>query len=166
MRMIASIFALSTVALVVSANAENGDAVPPHKGGPCYGNLDKAAIAMVDRINPTSIKQNREYASWLTLWGNENCWSYTTPRKGGRYESDAGPKPRNTLGQVHTHGAPEAATDEQFSPQDMIKADGMRITMYIGTPSGAVRQFVPCSVDWFEACGDGKTLGRVKTIRP
>jgi len=73
---------------------------------------DAAGKAALDYINPTSIKNNKEYAGWIYSKKNadgDTRYHYTEPVVGSDRNSDATkskvPGGVNVVGHYHTHGA-------------------------------------------------------------
>lgn len=99
-----------------------------------------AARAAVNKANPVSVDQNREYGGYV----------YSTPD--GRYTSTdpvAGtidsvdlpfsliPKGGRALASYHTHGAADPRyVNEQFSPTDIASDNAINLDGYLGTPAG------------------------------
>lgn len=131
-----------------------------------YGTQDAAAKAGLNAINPTSIKQNKEYAGLIYKDADSN-YHYTTPNKGKGTSSSVGTAPDGTtvVGDYHTHGdysrpilfglfvvrtsaAKDAYISNHFSDTDMAEnRDSARSNPqfrgYLGTPSGALRIYNP-----------------------
>jgi RHS repeat-associated protein len=131
-----------------------------------YSTQDAAAKAGLNAINPTSIKQNKEYAGLIYKDADGN-YHYTTPNKGKGTSSSVGTAPDGTtvVGDYHTHGdysrpilfglfvvrtsaAKDAYNSDHFSDTDMAEnRDSARSNPqfrgYLGTPSGALRIYNP-----------------------
>jgi RHS repeat-associated protein len=131
-----------------------------------YSTQDAAAKAGLNAINPTSIKQNKEYAGLIYKDADGN-YHYITPNKGKGTSSSVGTAPDGTtvVGDYHTHGdysrpilfglfvvrtsaAKDAYNSDHFSDTDMAEnRDSARSNPqfrgYLGTPSGALRIYNP-----------------------
>lgn len=115
------------------------------KPGDRYRTVDAAGIAAVEDINPTSIKENREYAG--VIYQNfDGSYSYTLPMPGTSHTSNSGDAPilNKLVGDYHTHAACDPDFDnENFSPSDTIKNSEKNVPGYLGTPSGAIKKYTP-----------------------
>jgi RHS repeat-associated protein len=117
--------------------------------GDCYKSPQIAAANAISDINPTSIKENKEYAGWV--YKTSNGWySYTTPRVGTNRLSSAGPRPTGAIGGYHTHGAWDPAFvmngvdgNEVFSYSPY--GNDLNIPVgdwaFLGTPRGRLWQY-------------------------
>ena len=99
-----------------------------------------AARNALNKANPVSVAQNREYGGYV----------YSTPD--GRYTSTAPvagsidsvelplsliPKGGRALASYHTHGADDPRyINEQFSTQDLASDNDSGLDGYLGTPAG------------------------------
>ncbi|MGD0941559.1 MAG: DUF4329 domain-containing protein [Terracidiphilus sp.] len=122
--------------------------------GPKYATADQAGKTAVNNINPTSIKQDKEYAGRV-YQNADGSYGTTSPNKGDQASSRPGEVPDGTAnaGMYHTHGGPDPQYDnEHFS--DIHNADGTRsgdipfaqsegVPSYLGTPSGQVLKYDP-----------------------
>lgn len=100
-----------------------------------------AARETLNRINPVSVRQNREYGAWVYR-NRDGTFGYTQPIAGGVASVDIGPKssvPRGTVATAsyHTHGGPDPRyNNEEFSPSDILSDNLQRVDGYLGTPAG------------------------------
>lgn len=121
-------------ALLLSSGSDDQDSAP---------RLDEqhaAARQRLNEINPTSVRENREYGGWV----------YRTPD--GRYAAsrvvpgdiDSVSIPTNLVpagnaitASLHTHGGDDPRyANEIFSPQDVYYNSHYRVDGYLGTPGG------------------------------
>lgn len=136
------------------------------RSGHLFPSSDEAAIAAIDEINPTSIANNWEYAGRiLQNLGSMFLFTKAKTLKLDSY-SDAGPKVPGyvNVGMYHTHAGGFHATDEEFSPQDKLKATLGKELSYLGTPRGKILRFIPIDLLSPE---EQRTfpLGRVDTLQ-
>jgi len=96
-------------------------------------------------INPRSIAENREYASWI--YRDENGqYTYTNPRPGTESSSHPGLRPSgvDVTAVTHTHGAPDPRfNSEEFSPQDATFANKQNVNIYVATPNRNILLYNP-----------------------
>ncbi len=141
-------------------------AEPAPTNGP-FATQDEAARAALERANPDSIRDNREY-SGLIYRGTDGQYYYTGPLQGsdqGANPSDSPAPPGTTVvGDYHTHGdystadpvtgaavrtsdpANDDFNSDNFSTTDRngIASDGAGTpgyAGYLGTPSGTFRRY-------------------------
>ncbi len=110
--------------------------------GDPYPSADAAAIQAIKDINPTSIKQNIEYAG--KIYKNaDGTYSYTDPLGGDERTSDVGhcPPGKDDEGDYHTHA--NAKNGEDFSYVDKEGNDENGKPGYLGTPSGKIKKYTP-----------------------
>jgi len=143
---------------------------PAPTNGP-FATQDEAARAALERANPDSIRDNREY-SGLIYRGTDGQYYYTGPLMG----SDQGANPHDSpapagttvVGDYHTHGdystvdpdtgaavrtsdpARDDFNSDNFSTTDRngIASDGADTpgyAGYLGTPSGTFRRYDPAT---------------------
>lgn len=112
-----------------------------YKGG--FATADDAATDILKRINPKSIRDNREYADMI-YQSPGGAYGYTVPKKGILDSADLG-RPSNPnipckgkdVAYYHTHGAYDSRYDnENFSDADENYASYFNINGYVGTPGG------------------------------
>ena len=120
------------------------------KPGDCYRSADIAAANAIADINPTSIREDKEYAGWI--YRTENGWySYTAPNQGIYDESSPGARPLTAIGDYHTHGAWKrgyynARTGEDGN-ENFSRGPGADLdiptgdTAYLGTPHGRLLKY-------------------------
>lgn len=115
---------------------------PQSAAGVAFATADEAAIAAIDEINPTSIREGVEYAGRIYYVEAYKAYCFMQPNRGNSKTSDAG-KPLSKLsaggkvtnarnvGTYHTHAGmrtnvwlPDKGywSFEVFSPQDIFKA--------------------------------------------
>jgi hypothetical protein len=106
-----------------------------------FGGQDQAAFAALADINPTSVRENREYGG--SIYRNpDGSFSRSAHVRGEFKQVVFNPHaivPNGTLATAyyHTHGrANPNYLDEQFSPQDLQFARFYSIDGYLGTPAG------------------------------
>jgi hypothetical protein len=107
-----------------------------------FRNKQDAAFDVLNRINPISVDENREYGGWVyqTIDGG---FGSSEPIVGTQSSVEL-PNPRqaNPTGSVlaatyHTHGAFHRRFDnENFSPQDIESDNILGIDGYLATPAG------------------------------
>lgn len=133
------------------------------RAGSEFATADAAAIAAIEEINPTSIRQKWEYAGRLyTRAGKFFFVRANTIRSPN--DSDPGPIIPTNVGTYHTHAGAFAPTDEQFSPTDKLKATLGKELAYLGTPHQRILKFTP--VDLLPAAQQKiYPLGRVDVLR-
>jgi hypothetical protein len=115
--------------------------------GDSFPSADAAALDAVRDINPKSIADNREYAGWIyKKWFGLGAYSYTAPIKGTEAGSDPGTCPvwDSKEGAYHTHGAFDPKYDsENFADKDKKISDLLRLPIWLGTPEGKIKKYVP-----------------------
>ncbi len=121
-----------------------------------YGIIRGLALAFIQRYNARSIAKKREYGGEICR--NSSGQIYATPARRGTV---AGFTPRSCpnsdarIGEWHTHGANTPGYDnENFSgvsggnpnPVDDINwAEIRSVPLFLGTPSGAIKVYIPNS---------------------
>ena len=101
-----------------------------------------AAFAVLNRVNPQSIRENREFGGWIYR-NQDNTFGSSTPVRGGA-ASVTLPSPAvstpigsTVTASYHTHAAFDPRFDnENFSPQDIAADNSVGIGGYLGTPGG------------------------------
>lgn len=102
---------------------------------------NNAARQILNRINPVSVRENREHGGWIYR-NRDGTYGYTDPVAGTVASVDIGAKssvPRGTLASAsyHTHGGPDPRYDnENFSPADLLSDRLQQVDGYLGTPAG------------------------------
>lgn len=112
-----------------------------------YNSIREAGRAAVKNINPTSIKEDREYAG-VIYRNSDGSYDYTQPRPGGRFSSHGDPSDlasdQTLAGAYHTHGDHHwNEQDWNFSSGDKKSADQSKVPMYLGNSFGAVLEYDP-----------------------
>jgi hypothetical protein len=115
------------------------------KVGIAFPTADAAAIAAIEEINPTSIKNKWEYAGRLYTRGGHFFFTKAATIR-HHSQSDAGPPVPTNVGTYHTHAGAFAPTDEQFSPDDKLKATLGKELAYLGTPYQRVLKYTPVNL--------------------
>ena len=119
-------------AVALASSSGNADS---EQGG--FAGQHDAARAVLNDVNPKSVRENREYGGWIVR-SNDNTYGYTSPIKGNIDSVSLGNKPGNAAATYHTHGGPDPRYDnEHFSPQDKRSDNFFRVDGYLGTPAGA-----------------------------
>ncbi len=101
-----------------------------------------AARQVLNQINPTSVRQNREYGGWIYRTP-DNRYTSTTPIKGEIASINLPltliPAGGQALASYHTHGGNDPAyVNEQFSPTDIASDQFTKVDGYLGTPAGSM----------------------------
>ena len=95
-----------------------------------------AAQAALNRVNPRSIRENREYGGWVYR-AKGDSYSFTPAQSGALDHVSLGPKPQAAQASYHTHGAVNSGFDgEHFSASDIRSDNQQRVDGYLGTPLG------------------------------
>jgi hypothetical protein len=110
-----------------------------------------AARDAIERFNPSSIKEKREYGGTIYRLPGSNKFTYVLPANvqslgfSGGHVSSAQDIPAGAVevGRWHTHGGPENYTDEDFSPVDLKLARNRGVPSWVGTPKGAIKEAIP-----------------------
>ena len=113
--------------------------------GDPYKTPDAAAIQAEKDINPTSIREDTEYAGQIYQNSGRTC-SYTSPIRGSQAGSDPGscPSGKSQYATYHTQGAEDPGYDnDNFSQQDINYYESYRQPGYIGVPTGDVKKYTP-----------------------
>ena len=120
--------------------------------GQKYPSAQNAAVNTINNINPTSIKEDREYAA-RAVQNADGSFSVVGPNPGGQSGSQFPAVPDGTLdaAQIHTHGAADPGYDnENFSTRqtsgvnnDIDDARHDMVPSYLGTPSGTIKVYNP-----------------------
>jgi len=126
------------IAAAVGSSSGNGDSQP---GG--FEAQHGAARDVLNRINPTSVRENREYGGWVYR-SLDGSFASTNPVRGQLASVNIGSPltsvPASTVATAsyHTHGGPDPRfVNEQFSPQDIAVDKAQRVDGYLGTPAGS-----------------------------
>jgi uncharacterized protein DUF4329 len=135
--------------------------------GHAFDTADDAATAAIDEINPTSIKQNVEFAGRVFQNPKNRRFFFTHPNRGARDDSPPGPKIHGMInvGTYHTHAGNFSETDEIFSPTDMLKASMANEYSWIGTPHQRILRFTPQGLLDKGYDYDPQINGRVDVLR-
>ena len=105
-----------------------------------------AAFGVAGSINPTCIRENREYGSWIYR-NTDGTFSYLPVRRGDTASVNLGSPNEAPSGTVvtaayHCHGGPDPRyINEEFSPQDIRSANFFNVNGYLSTPGGQLRKY-------------------------
>ncbi len=117
------------------------------RAGFAFLSADEAAIAALDEIYLKSVANNWEFAGRIFKRGGS--FLYTPPSTlQSNHGSDPGPKLSNVenVGTYHSHAGAFLPTDEQFSPQDKLKAELGKEISYVITPRRKMMKYIPASL--------------------
>ncbi|MGH9691792.1 MAG: DUF4329 domain-containing protein [Candidatus Acidiferrales bacterium] len=110
-----------------------------------HGTLVGAGIAAERKYNPTSIKQDKEYAGWIEKTKNGK-YVVDPAHPGTQARSDPGPRPQNSAGEYHTHGGNDPVYDnEHFSNQDKWFLHNNHVPGFLGTPGHTIQEYDPAT---------------------
>ena len=110
-------------------------AIPAHAD-----EVDQFAIQQLNKAQPLSIKQNREYCG-LIGYDDSDQLVATKPRKGRRHSCNPGRDPRgwDVIATYHTHGGFDVDSDSEVPSLSAMREDFRDgIDGYIATPGGRV----------------------------
>lgn len=129
------------------------------------GRFDKqhdAAKDVLDRINPKSIRENKEFGGWVFV-NQDGSYSSTEPVQGDNdsvrlpARSIVIPRGSAATASYHTHAGFDPRYDnENFSPTDLELNRDLNLDGYLGTPGGLFKYHNVETDQIF-------TLGRVRT---
>ena len=102
----------------------------------------EAAFIVLNGINPTSVRENREYGGWVYR-NQDNTYGSSRPVR-GEAASVTLPNPQTSTpsgsritASYHTHAGFDPRYDnENFSPQDIRSDNSLGIGGYLATPGG------------------------------
>ena len=118
-------------AVAIASSSGNADGA---EGG--FTSARDAAQAALNKVNPASIRENREYGGWVYR-AKGDSYSVTPAQTGALDHVSLGPKPDATQASYHTHGAPNRSYDgEHFSASDTRSDNQQGVDGYLGTPLG------------------------------
>ena len=123
-------------AVALSSGSSSNDASPR------FASQNQSAQEVLNRINPSSVAQNREFGGYVYR-NVDGSFSSTAPIR-GEFASVALPDPATaapngatTTASYHTHAAFDPNFDnENFSPQDLLSDLLFRLDGYLATPAG------------------------------
>ncbi len=136
-----AVLAGTVVALGVASSSgdEERDSTPR------FNSQHEAARIVLNRINPTSVRQNREHGGWIYR-NRDGTYGSTAPVAGQVASVDIGipseevPGGTRATASYHTHGGPDPRYDnENFSPADILSDNLQRVDGYLGTPAGLLK---------------------------
>jgi hypothetical protein len=135
---------LGVGALAAAASSGDGDGDAAAR----FATADAAAFDVLNRINPVSVRENREHGGWIYR-KPDGSFNSTAPVAGSvasvNIGNPASTVPRGTAASAsyHTHGGPDPRYDnENFSPQDVLSDTLVGLDGYLGTPSGLLKKHV------------------------
>jgi hypothetical protein len=133
---------VGVVALAVSSGDSGGDSAQR------FATPNEAAFDVMNRINPVSVRENREHGGWIYR-SADGSFGSTTPVAGDVASVNIGnpvtavPQGTAANASYHTHGGPDPRFDnENFSPQDILSDILVGLNGYLGTPAGFLKQHV------------------------
>ena len=128
---VAGVGAAALIGAAAGSSSGGGDG-----GSGGFSAQHDAAYDVLNRINPTSVKENKEYGGWIVQAG-DGTYSSTPPVRGDAASVNIGPKPNGGTASYHTHAAYDPNYDnENFSPQDLESDRFFGVDGYLGTPAG------------------------------
>ena len=102
-----------------------------------------AAFAVLNEINPTSVRENLEYGGWVYR-NQDNTFGSSAPVRGQAASvtlpspSSSTPAGSTVTASYHTHAGFDPRYDnENFSPQDIFADNSLGIGGYLATPAGS-----------------------------
>ena len=115
-----------------------------HPPGDKYPSPDAAARAALNDIMPKSSTTGNEYSGAIYPLG-PGGFSYTAPVVGQGATSPwvSAPDGKTLVAEYHTHPFIPGYDGESFSPSDMNNGNSFNVPIYIETPSGAIKKYVP-----------------------
>ncbi len=135
------------VAGVVAASGSSSSGDRDNDNAQRFNTQNAAGRNVLNRINPRSVRENREYGGWVYR-RSDSTFSTTEPVKGQRASVNLGnpstvvPSGTRATASYHTHGGPNIPGSpiqyltEQFSPQDLQSDRLLSVDGYLGTPGG------------------------------
>jgi len=130
---------LVAIGLGLSSGSSGGDSDSRFSG------QDQAAFNVLNRINPRSVAENREYGGYVYR-NPDGSYASTRPIQGEvasvrlPFPSDIVPSGSSASATYHTHGGPDPRFDnENFSPVDIATDEFLGLDGYLGTPAGKFR---------------------------
>ena len=125
------------------ASASKSGSTPGPKKFPT---AEAAAVDAMQKANPNSVKQGREYGGWVKK-NSDGTYSYDPPVKGTKDGLSNMPnKGSSDEAWYHTHGAPDPGYDnENFSGAtgDKGYSKATKSVGYLATPSGVIKKYDP-----------------------
>lgn|GEM_PF-353674 len=104
-----------------------------------------AAFGVSSLINPTCVRENREYGTWIYR-NQDGSFSHLSLRRGDTASVSLGsptavPSGSVTTASYHCHGGPDPRfINEEFSPQDLRTNRFFNVNGYLSTPGGALKK--------------------------
>ena len=133
---------VGAVALAVSSGDSGSDSAQR------FGSANEAAFNVLNRINPVSVRENREHGGWIYR-NADGSFGSTEPVAGDVSSVNIGNPvtavPTGTAADAsyHTHGGPDPRFDnENFSPQDILSDLRVGLNGYLGTPAGFLKKHI------------------------
>ena len=105
-----------------------------------FASQNEAAFDVLNRVNPLSVAENREYGGWVVL-NQDGSFSPTDTVTGGpssvTIPGSLIPNGTRATASIHTHAAFDPRFDnENFSPTDLASDRRSMTDGYLGTPGG------------------------------
>lgn len=130
---------VGVAAVALSSGDGNDD------GARRFSARNAAAFTVLNRINPVSVRENREHGGWIYR-NADNTFGHTEPIAGTVNSVNIGnsvsavPEGAMASASYHTHGGPDPRFDnENFSPQDILSDELAGVDGYLGTPAGFMK---------------------------
>lgn len=121
---------------------------------PPAAQADAFAVAFLDTLQARSFVGRREYCGYFLMTGG--AIGATPPIPGTLASCSQPPPPPNAFASYHTHGAFDAAYDNEVpSPEDMLGDFAFGIDGYISTPGGRVWRVEVDERAALQVCGLG-----------
>ena len=137
---VAGIIGLGVVAAAAIGSSGNND----QDSAPRLQGQHAAGQEVLNGINPTSVRENREYGGWV-YQNPDGSFSSTAPVRGEVASVNIGnpttsvPPGTTATASYHTHGGPDPRfLNEQFSPQDLSADRFFNVDGYLSTPAAAL----------------------------
>ena len=123
-------------AVVVAAAVSSGDS--DGDGANRFATADEAAFDVLNRINPVSVRENREHGGWIYRKA-DGSFNSTNPIPGDVASVNIGnpvesvPRGSTATASYHTHGGPDPRYDnENFSPRTSCQTSWRVWTVILG----------------------------------
>ncbi|MDH3693016.1 MAG: DUF4329 domain-containing protein [Gammaproteobacteria bacterium] len=130
------------VAGVIAASGSSSSGDGDNDNAQRFPTQNAAGRNVLNGINPTSVRQNREHGGWVYR-RSDGSFSSTEPVAGTVASVNLGnpqttvPSGTRATASYHTHGGPDPRyLNEQFSPQDLLSDNLFGVDGYLGTPAG------------------------------
>jgi RHS repeat-associated protein len=113
--------------------------------GTKYQNAKDASVTTLKNINPTSIKEDREYSA-RAVQNADGSYSVVGPQPIGQAGGGLPDVPAGAANaaEIHTHGGNDPGYDnEHFSGVDKQTSTREGVPSYLATPAGSIQVFNP-----------------------